>query len=134
MTTNMVYGDIPSTRRVVEVGSKVAPGTPVATALGAGVTLTGSGDFKPTARTIEGVEFPLRDRGGVGLGDTEATVAFSGSFAFEIEGADETTEAGTQVYVADGKAALTGDVPLGKVEFVRPGADGTVDVVVKIGA
>lgn len=145
MAKNMIFGDVPSLRRVVEVGSNVAPGTPVRTAFGPGVTLTGSGDYKPKASTLEGVEYEVRDRGGVGLGDKEATVAFSGSFAFDItHSKPASVKAGDLVVMADASsreltiagADSTPDAAtvFGVIEFVRSTDADSADVVVRIGA
>lgn len=135
MADNMIYSDIPSLRRAVVVGNDVAPGTPVVTGQGAGVTLTGSGDYQRTAEVTlpDGTTATYVDRlrGGVGLEDDEATVTFTGSFAFVFEGSDE-AEAGDVVTIeAGGELAVAGAGDrLGVVEFVRP-EDGAA--VVKIG-
>lgn len=138
MTDNMIFKDDEKTRRVYEVGSKVAPGTPVVTAEGVGVTLTGSGDNAVLGETVlpdgEIVEYVARRRGGVGLEDEEATVTFSGTFAFVFEDSDLLE--GGEVILIDASGDLvveaegvTGD-RLGIVEFVRP-EDGAA--AVKIG-
>lgn len=138
MADNMIFKDDEKTRRVYEVGSKVAPGTPVVTPEGAGVTLTGSGDNAVLGEFVapdgEIVEYTARQRGGVGLEDEEATVTFSGTFAFVFEDSDLLE--GGEVILIDASGDLvveaegvTGD-RLGIVEFVRP-EDGAA--AVKIG-
>lgn len=138
MADNMIFKDDEKTRRVHEVGSKVAPGTPVVTPEGAGVTLTGSGDNAVLGETVlpdgEIVEYVARRRGGVGLEDEEATVAFSGTFAFVFDGSD-LLEGGEVILIDDSgdlvveAEGVTGE-RLGIVEFVRP-EDGAA--AVKIG-
>lgn len=148
MANNMIFSDIPSTRRVLDVGTKVAPGTPGVFAGKGFVTLTGSGDNPVIAHTQEGLEYTLRERGGVGLEDFEATCAFSGSFAFDVADADDTVVPGDPVYlVADANAeegdnvatgtltvtaSGTDDVLFGYVDFFR-GEYSATDTVVKIG-
>lgn len=143
---NMIFGDVPSLRRVVTVGNKVAPGTPGRIDDKPFVTITGSGDNPVKAHTQEGVEYVLRERGGVGLMDPEATVTFTGSFAFDVVGAKAATEQGTKVYLKDGASAgaganvKTGTLTLtaeggtlfGTVDFFR-GETSATDTVVKIG-
>lgn len=138
MADNMIFKDDEKTRRVYEVGSKVAPGTPVVTPEGAGVTLTGSGDNAVLGETVlpdgEIVEYVARRRGGVGLEDEEATVTFSGTFAFVFEDSDLLE--GGEVILIDASGDLVVEAEgvtgerLGIVEFVRP-EDGAA--AVKIG-
>ena len=133
MTTNQIYPHSEALARAIVVGNDVAPGTPGVTKAGEPyVTLTGSGDHKPKGSIIlpdgSEAEFVLRDRGGVGLADNEATVAFDGTFAFPIAGSPAE---GDIVYLTgSGTISKTGTKVFGVVEFARP-ADG--DYAVKIG-
>lgn len=139
MATNQVFADIPSTRRVREVGSNVAPGTPLIADGRGAVTITGSGDYTRTV-TVGSISQVVTG-GGVGLGDEDATLAFTGSWAFDVDGASDATAPGTPVYL-DAAGALTlsaddgaGDdyEPYGVVDFFR-GETSATDTVVKIGA
>ena len=135
MATNQVFADIPSTRRVREVGSNVAPGTPVIVDGRGGVTVTGSGDYTRTV-TVGSISQVVTG-GGVGLRDEDATVAFTGSWAFDVVGASDATEPGTPVFLDDGDVTLTpadpDDPQFGVVDFFR-GEKSATDTVVKIGA
>lgn len=133
MTTNQIYAHTESLARVITVGNDVAPGTPGRTAAGEPyVTLTGSGDHKPQGSVLlpDGTEaaFDVRSRGGVGLADDEATVAFDGTFAFPVTG---TPADGDIVYLTgSGTLSKTGTDVFGVVEFARPASG---DYAVKIG-
>lgn len=139
MTKNMVFSDVESQRRVRPVGNDVAPGTPLISGGLPAVTITGSGDYDGNAVTMtaNGVTTVLAGgNGGVGLAGDEATVSFTGSYAFPVAGASAATEPGTPVYLAaDGTLTLTAtdNDAFGVVEFFR-GETSATDTVVTIGA
>lgn len=156
---NMIFSDVRGLRRVRQVGNKVAPGTAGVEGGKAFVTITGSGDNPvygkipplPGQKAGEGHKVLIRDRGGVGLEDNEATVTYTGSFAFDVATATALTAVeGAKVYLVpasgqpDNKAeAITtgtltlnkgasGAVEFGTVDFFR-GELSATDTVVKIG-
>lgn len=138
MADNMVYSDTRSLRRPIEVGTKVAPGTPGVT-LGSipYVTVTGSGDNKVTKTLVDGTVVTTSERGGVGLRDTYATCAFDGSWAFDVEGADDTVVEESPVYITSAGALTLDDdtganTHYGVVDFFR-GEKSATDTVVRIG-
>lgn len=122
---------------VWEVGSDVAPGTPVVQAHVTvdgtvledapqpGFTITGSGDYVP-AGTVVGpytITAAAGVAGGVGLADTKATVALDGAFRYAVTGATSATAGGTLVYavmsggdVASLTLTNTGNTPFGKID------------------
>ena len=151
MAYNVIFSDISSTRRHRTVGSKVAPGTPGVEGTRPFVTYSGSGDHPVTSRTLEGIEYVVRERGGVGLEDHEATVSYGGTVAFDVEGADEDTAVeGEVVYFVPAASqptgaganiktgtltlddAAVGAVPFGTVDFFR-GEYSATDTAVVIG-
>lgn len=136
MATNMIYSDTRSLRRPIEVGSKVAPGTPGVTVAGVPyVTVSGSGDNAVTKTLVDGTVVTTSERGGVSLRDTYATVAFDGSWAFDVDGADVDVVEESPVYIeSDGTLTLddtTGE-PYGVVDFFR-GEKSATDTVVRVG-
>lgn len=134
MSKNMIYADIRSTRRARTVGNDVAPGTPVMVDGRAGVTVTGSGDY--SRNVVVGPYTVAVEGGGVGLLDDQATVAFSGTWAFPVAGATAATPEGTPVYIdEDGELTLTAtdNEAFGVVDFFR-GETSATDTAVKIGA
>jgi hypothetical protein len=143
MADNMIYQDLEHQRRAVYVGSNVAPGTPLLDAGRPAVTITGSGDHvitreidfgggRKTTVTVPG--------GGVGLLPTQATVTYTGTFAFDVVGATlaaayEADGSGKTVYItAAGTLTLTeaDNTPFGVVDFFR-GELSPTDTAVKIG-
>lgn len=141
MADNMVYSDTRARRRPIEVGSKVAPGTPGVTVAGVPfVTVTGSGDNAVTKTLVDGTVVTTSERGGVSLRDEYATVAFDGSWAFDVEGADVDVVEESPVYItAAGVLTLDADdgdavdyEPYGVVDFFR-GEKSATDTVVRVG-
>ena len=138
MASNVIYSDIESERRVANVGSEVAPGTAVIVGGRPAVTITGSGDYAGNAITVSGQgmsQVIAGGRGGVGLADEDATVSFSGTYAFDVAGASVSTANGATVYITgDGDLTLTGtgNTKFGVVEFFR-GATSATDTAVTIG-
>lgn len=135
MSKNQVFGDIPSTRRVRTVGSNVAPGTPVIADGRGAVCITGSGDY--TRNVVLGPYTVAVTGGGVGLADEDATLAFTGSWAYDVVGATAATAPGTPVFLDGDDVTLTAadpdDPQFGVVDFFR-GEKSATDTVVKIGA
>lgn len=138
MATNMIYNDIETERRTAVVGNDVAPGTPLIVGGRPAVTVTGSGDYDGNAVSIvaNGVTTILAGgRGGVGLLDDEATVTFTGTYAFPVTGASVATARGTVVYRTSGGVltlTATSNTKFGVVEFFRGELSGT-DTAVTIG-
>ena len=140
MALNMILADIESERRARPVGNDVAPGTPIISGGRPAVTVTGSRDYDGNAVSITGGGETIvlaGGRGGESLPDDDyATVAFSGTWAFDVAGASVSTEPGTVVYLAsNGTLTLTegSNTAFGVVEFFRGEASAT-DTAVTIGA
>lgn len=108
MATNLVYRNTDSQNRVEDLGKTLAPGTPALSKAGLPVVaITGSADYTtseiiPGFGTISGIP-----AGGVGLVDQEVTLAFDGTFEFEVDGATTSTAQGTEVFIDDATNALT---------------------------
>lgn len=142
MATNRIYADIETERRTATVGNDVAPGTPLMIGGRPVVTLTGSGDHVNTVTIDLGGGRTVTSAapgGGIGLLDDEATVTPTGTWAFDVAGADADTERGSAVYLAaDGTLTLDGGVDpdtnakFGIVEFFR-GELSATDTAVTIG-
>lgn len=142
MATNMIYSDTRALRRAIEVGENVAPGTPGVTVAGVPfVTVTGSGDYSVDRVLVDGTtRVRTVDGGGKGLRDEYATVAFDGSWAFDVAGADESVVEESPVYItAAGALTLDADdgsgvdyEPYGVVDFFR-GEKSATDTVVRVG-
>ncbi|AXC37896.1 hypothetical protein SEA_JACKO_38 [Microbacterium phage Jacko] len=139
MALNVIFSDIRSERRVVPVGNDIAPGTPIISGGRPAVTLTGSRDYAGNAVTISAPgHTPLTILGGKGgqslPTDDSATITFTGTYAFDVEGATDATEYGEPVYIdeATNTLSLTGTTKFGIVEFYR-GELSETDVAVTIG-
>lgn len=139
MALNVIFSDIESERRVITVATDTAPGTPVIFGGRPMVTITGSGDYDGNALTLTGPngfsETLAGGRGGVGLGDLEATASPTGTYAFDVTGATDQTARGTTVYLTPGGVlTLTsgGNTKFGIVEFFR-GELSQTDTAVTIG-
>lgn len=139
---NRIYNDIESLRRVRTVGNNVAPGTALLDAGKPAVTLTGSGDYVNTASIDFGngdtIAF-TRKGGGIGLKDNQATLTYTGTYAWDVEGASATAAYdedgnGKIVYITDdGDLTLEeGGTEFGVVDFFR-GELSPTDTAVKIG-
>ena len=138
MALNMILADIESERRARPVGNDVAPGTPIISGGRSAVTVTGSRDYAGNAVSITGggeTVVLAGGRGGESLPDDDyATVAFSGTWGFDVAGATAATEPGTLVYLDGDELTLTeGDTVYGAVEFFR-GELSATDTAVTIGA
>lgn len=145
MALNVIFSDIRSERRARPVGNNIAPGTPLINGGQPAVTLTGSRDYAGNALTLTGTVGGVSQsiilaggRGGESLpADDYATITFSGTYTFPVEGASTATEPGTPVYIveADNTLTLTEDTNtlFGRVEFWR-GKDSATDTAVTIGA
>lgn len=140
MAKNKIYGDIPSLRRVVTVPTQTPPGKAIMDAGRPAVTLTGSGDYTgPLTSTGDDVLDALLGigvgHGGIGLGPLQATVTYTGTFAFPVTGASASTAPGTTVYITSGGTLTltsTSNTAWGKVDFFR-GEDSATDTAVKVG-
>jgi len=140
MALNVIYSDIEGERRPVPVGSDVAPGTPLIVGGRPAVTITGSGDHTNGLTTTgnDVLDTLLNvgvGNGGIGLGDEDATVAFTGTYAFPVTGASAATQRQTPVYITSGGTltlTATNNTKFGVVEFFR-GESGSTDTAVTIG-
>ncbi len=125
---NVLYSDIESERRPFTVGSDVGPGTPLIAGTRPAVTITGSGDYDGNAVTLTsgtGTLVVAGGRGGVSLGDEEATITFTGSYFFPVVGATAALKGGETVYITSaGALTLTEatNTKYGEVVFHQGGA------------
>lgn len=100
MALNLVYRNIDSKNRVEDLGKTLAPGDPEISKAGLPVVaVTGSADHViteviPGLGTLSGIP-----RGGVGLRGQEVTLAFDGTWEFEVAGATAASAQGTKVYI-----------------------------------
>lgn len=100
MAMNLVYRNIDSKNRVEDLGKTLAPGDPEISKAGLPVVaVTGSADYVvseviPGYGTLSGIP-----RGGVGLRGQEVTLAFDGTWEFEVTGATAASAQGTKVYI-----------------------------------
>ncbi|QWS69407.1 hypothetical protein SEA_NECROPHOXINUS_44 [Microbacterium phage Necrophoxinus] len=146
MALNVIFSDTRAERRAVPVGNDVAPGTPLIQGTRPAVTLTGSRDYAGNAVTVSGrsaggVPTSLviaGGRGGESLpADDYATVTYTGTYAFPVEGATLAAALpGTPVYIDEATNELsitdTAGTKFGVVEFYR-GSDSATDTAVTIG-
>ena len=119
MALNLVYRNTDSQNRVEDLGKTLAPGTPALSKAGLPVvTVTGSADFVISEQvfgyTVSGIP-----AGGVGLRDQEVTLAFDGTWEFEVDGATAATAQGTEVFIDDAtnELSLTGATTYGYVDY-----------------
>lgn len=135
---NVLYSDIESERRPFNVGSDVAPGTPLIAGTRPAITVTGSGDYDGNAVTLSSGTDTLvvaGGRGGVSLDDEEATITYTGSYFFPVVGATAALEGGETVYITGaGVLTLTAtdNTKYGEVVFHR-GELSSTDTAVTIG-
>lgn len=141
---NVIYSDTRAERRAAVVGNNVAPGTPLIQGTRPAVTVTGSRDYAGNAVTVSGRSAGgaleslviAGGRGGESLpADDYATVTYTGTYAFPVEGADAATAVnGTPVYIdeATNELSLTGGTKFGVVDFFR-GVESDTDTAVTIG-
>lgn len=99
MALNLVYRNTDSQNRVEDLGATLAPGVPVISKAGLpAVTVTGSGDYVKS-ETVNGYTVSGIPAGGVGLEGQEVTLAFDGTWEFEVTGATASTAQGAKVYL-----------------------------------
>lgn len=100
MALNLVYRNIDSKNRVEDLGETLAPGAPALSKAGLPVVaVTGSGDYTVTETGFGGVTISGIPAGGVGLEGQQVTLAFDGTWEFEVTGATASTAQGTEVYI-----------------------------------
>lgn len=104
MALNRIYKENERNNRARVVPEGTKSGDPLLVEDRPCVALTDRGDGEQTF-TGGGVEITVPS-GGVGLGDTEASLAFDGTFEFEVTGATTATAQGAVVYMT-GAGALT---------------------------
>lgn len=135
---NVCYSDVESRRRTRVVGNDVAPGTPLISKGVPAVTITGSGDYDGNAVKLvsAGMEVVIAGgRGGETLRDDEATITFTGTYYFDVEGATASVAEDAVVYITSAGALTltdTGNTKYGVVEFFR-GETSATDTAVTIG-
>lgn len=138
MATNVIYQGTREEQRAVPVPTKTPPGKALIVGGRPAVTITGSGDYDGNKITLtaNGETTVLAGgRGGVGLKDLEATVAFTGTYAFPVTGASAATSPQTTVYITSGGVltlSASGNTKFGVVEFFR-GEKSETDTAVTIG-
>lgn len=137
MATNLVYRNTDSQNRVEDLGKTLAPGTPALSLAGLPVVaVTGSADYTRSEVLADGTTLSGIPAGGVGLVDQEVTLAFDGTWEFEVDGATASTAQGTEVFIDDAtnELSLTGTVTFGYVDW-SPDYDRTRGLTpVRIGA
>lgn len=104
MALNLVYLGNPQNNREREVGDDVAPGTPLLLEGRPAVTLTASGGTTKAFTTPQGYTLSGVEIGGVGNRDEWATVAFDGTYEFDVTGALATTDNDAAVYITSAGA------------------------------
>lgn len=107
MALNLVYRNTDSQNRVEDLGKTLAPGAPAVSKAGLPVVaITGSADYTRTEQvfqyTVSGIP-----AGGVGLRAQEVTLAFDGTWEFEVTGATAASAQGTKVYITAAGALTT---------------------------
>lgn len=120
MALNLVYRNIDSKNRVEDLGKTLAPGVPALSTAGLPVvTVTGSGDYTVTETGFGGVTISGIPAGGEGLEGQQVTLAFDGTWEFEVTGATASTAQGTEVFIdpATNALALTGTDSYGYVDY-----------------
>ena len=140
MAKNQVFADVESRRFVAEVGTDVAPGTPLLLGDVPVATITGSGDYDGNAVsiTVGSTTTTLAGgRGGIGLKATEATVSPTGAYGWPVTGATAANIVNgvTTVYITSAGAltlTATNNTRFGTALFFR-GELSATDTVVKIG-
>lgn len=137
MATNLVYRNTDSQNRVEDLGKTLAPGTPALSKAGLPVVaVTGSADYTRSEVLADGSTLSGIPAGGVGLEGQEVTLAFDGTWEFEVDGATASTAQGTEVFIDDAtnELSLTGTDTFGYVDWT-PDYDRTRGLIpVRIGA
>lgn len=120
MAMNLVYRNTDSQNRVEDLGKTLAPGTPALSTAGLPVVaVTGSADYTLTETLADGSVISGVPAGGVGLREQEVTLAFDGTWEFEVDGATASTAQGTEVFIDDAtnELSLTGTDTYGYVDW-----------------
>lgn len=105
MALNRIYAEDERNNRARVVPSDTVAGTPLLIEDRPAVALTNRGDVPGASISINGGTPIVLARGGVGLADTEASLAFDGTFLFPVTGATDGDSAqGTVVYITSAGA------------------------------
>lgn len=105
MALNRIFKENDRDNRVRVVAAGVKAGTPLLADGKPAVALTNRGDVAAETIAINGGTPIVIARGGVGLADDEATVAFNGTFLFPVTGATAgDTANGVAVYITSAGA------------------------------
>lgn len=106
MALNLVYLGSPEKQREREVGADVLPGTPKIIGGKSVVTLTASGGTDAASINVPG-GYTISGGpgiGGVGNRTNWATVAYDGTYEFDVTGATTSTANDVAVYITSGGA------------------------------
>lgn len=105
MALNRIFKENERDNRARVVPSGTKSGDPVLIGARPAVALTDRGDATKTV-TLGGTSITLPS-GGVGLADDEASLAFNGTFEFEVTGATTSTAQDSVVYITSAGALTT---------------------------
>lgn len=105
MALNRIFAGDDRTNRARVVPANTKAGYPLIIEERSAVALTNRGDVAAETLAINGGTPIVIARGGVGLADNEATVAFTGTYLIPVTGATAgDTANGTKVYITSGNA------------------------------
>lgn len=104
MALNRIYAGDDRKNRSRTVPADTVAGTPLLIESRPAVALTNRGDVPAEVISVNGVDYTVMG-GGVGNASDAASVAFDGTYLFEVTGATAGDSAnGTQVYITSGGA------------------------------
>lgn len=122
MATNLIYLGSPEKNREREVGADVLPGTPKIVGGKSVVTLTASGGTDAASINVPG-GYTISGGpgiGGVGNRTNYATVAYDGTYEFDVAGVTTSTASDVAVYITSAGAltlTATGNTAYGVTDF-----------------
>jgi len=136
MALNRIFAEDERNNRARVVPADTKAGDPLVIEDRPAVALTNRGDVPGSSITVDGTSYTLSG-GGVGLDDDQASVAFDGTFLFEVAGATDGDSAqGTQVYITSAGALTltsTGNTKFGTVDKPQDWYDVAGSLPVRIG-